>query len=203
MAKQKKLRIYVAGPMTGIEDHNKPRLRALGSGWANAGYEVVNPANFFDVEPHKFVARKRAIKELMTCDALAVLPEWVDYPDSFVHDEIALAKRLGIPVHDARYPVCPQPLIESVLEEAQRIVYGTRQQEYGHPIVSLTQIAELWTGFISARTGSMIVLLKPDVANMFILAKMARTFNAPNRRDSWVDMAGWAGVGARALNIDP
>lgn len=189
--------------MTGIEDHNKPRLRALGSGWANAGYEVINPANFFDVEPHKFIARKKAIKELVTCDAMAVLPEWVDYRDSFVYDEIALAKRLGIPVHDARSFATPQPLMESVLEEAQRVVYGAREKEYGHPIVSLSQIAEMWTGFMSARTGSMVVLLKQDVANMFILAKMARTFNSPQHRDSWVDMAGWAGVGARAMNIDP
>lgn len=72
-------RIYLAGPMSGLPDHNFPafhsetaRLRAL-------GYEVVNPA---EINGHlagklpyiEYLRRDAA--QLATCDTIAFLPGW-------------------------------------------------------------------------------------------------------------------------------
>ena len=40
-------RIYLAGPMTGLPDHNFPAFRAAAEGLQQAGWEVVNPADNF------------------------------------------------------------------------------------------------------------------------------------------------------------
>ncbi len=200
---KKKDKHYLGYPMTGIDNHNRDRGRMYAKFWNDAGYNIVDPGTFFDVEPDKFTARRRAIEELVQCKTMIVLPEWVDWPDSFVNDEMAIAERMGLPIIAADSHKSPCPLMESVLEEAQRIVYGKRQVDYGHPCVSLNQIAQLWTGYAEARTGSTVIYLPQDVANMMILSKMGRSLNSPRNWDHPVDMAGWAGVYARALHLDP
>jgi hypothetical protein len=80
----------------------------------------------------------------------------------------------------------------SILEEAQRIVYGAREEDYGHPYDNFTQIAALWSAYKG-------VEFKPeDVAAFFILTKMSREDHKANR-DNRVDMAGYAGTWDRVI----
>ncbi len=189
--------------MTGLPNHNRDRLRMYAKFWEDEGYHVVNPGTFFEVEPGPHISRPRALQELSNCKYMIVLPEWKDHPDSFVNDEMHLAARMGMPLLYAESYKEPSPLMESVLQEAQRIVYGKRQVDYGHPCVSLNQIAQLWTGYAEARTGSAVIYLPIDVAMMMVLSKVGRTLNSPRNRDHFTDIAGWAAVAARALHIDP
>ena len=93
----------------------------------------------------------------------------------------------------------------SILTEALAAVYGERQASYGHPRVNFKRIADLWNGYLDAicADGSgRSVLGTTDVAAMFVLVKMARLMETPTHRDSWVDIAGYAEAGARAVGVD-
>lgn len=80
------LRLYLAGPMTGLPDLNRPAFHAAAAELRAAGYEVVNPAELNESEPitdpdgpgawERYM--RRDIPHLCKCDALALLPGWTD-----------------------------------------------------------------------------------------------------------------------------
>lgn len=98
----------------------------------------------------------------------------------------------------------------SILQEAQRVVFGARQGVYGHPRDDFAKIALLWTSYCDAKTqgssprlGRIVVPFTPqDVAYMMILLKMARLMESPDHRDSIVDIAGYAETAARVVGLD-
>jgi len=75
-----------------------------------------------------------------------------------------------------------------LLEEAQRIINGTRKTDYGPARENHELIAQFWSA----------VLGKPVTAEQVVLCmigvKMARLCYSPEHRDSWVDIAGYVGV---------
>lgn len=83
---------------------------------------------------------------------------------------------------------------ETALEEANRIVYGDREQTYGHPAKNFEATAALWNGYLHAKgTENWIPQINAtDVAHMMMLLKMARELHM-HKRDNVVDMAGYAG----------
>lgn len=83
--------------------------------------------------------------------------------------------------------------VETVLEEANRIIYGDREKTYGHPSKNFDATAALWNGYVQAKYGVREVHFNAtDVAHMMILLKMARELHM-HKRDNIVDMAGYAG----------
>lgn len=42
------MRVYIAGPMTGLPEYNFPAFHAAAKAWRDAGWEVLNPAEAFD-----------------------------------------------------------------------------------------------------------------------------------------------------------
>jgi hypothetical protein len=73
----KPLRLYIAGPMTGIPHLNFPAFHAEAARLRALGYEIVNPAEI-NVDPQEGWATclKRDIAQLVTCDGIALLPGW-------------------------------------------------------------------------------------------------------------------------------
>lgn len=92
---------------------------------------------------------------------------------------------------------------ESILQEAQTIIFGARNASYGHPRDNFKDIARLWEGYLH-KYG---VILEPiDVANLMILMKVARISGNGYHRDSVTDIAGYAGTIERlqeAVDDDP
>jgi hypothetical protein len=81
---------------------------------------------------------------------------------------------------------------ETVLHEAERIIYGDREQTYGHPARNLKVIAEMWNAYLGDQ---VCYYIQPkDVAVMMILLKAARLANDINHRDSIVDICGYAAL---------
>lgn len=83
----------------------------------------------------------------------------------------------------------------SILEEATKIVSHDRNKDYGDPEDNFTDIAELWNMYISKRGERNYFLSPMDVAAMMVLMKVSRIKTSPNKRDHWVDIAGYAACG--------
>lgn len=114
------MKIYLAGPMTGIPHFNYPAFAAEAARLRAAGHYVFNPAEA-DTEKHGSdisnpagcvetaardhgFDRRAALKEDLSwiCDeaeALVFLPGWQDSTGAFAERALALA--IGLPVYDA------------------------------------------------------------------------------------------------------
>lgn len=70
-------RIYIAGPMTGVEGLNHAAFHAEAARLRDLGHEVVNPAEINPNPDAEWTECMRAdIAQLVTCDAIALLPGW-------------------------------------------------------------------------------------------------------------------------------
>lgn len=185
--------LYLAGPMTGLPDFNYPAFHAAAADWRAAGWLVINPAEAFggaqDRPYRDYVEHDIAV--IQGCSAMAMLPGWdgASARGSVWEREVALM--LGLAVYDAGAVVAPPPTKrpETILEEAQRLVYGDRQESYGHPIDDFRRTAAMWTGMLGEQ---LTRPLRPeDVALMMALVKVSREHHKP-KRDNVTDIAGYA-----------
>ncbi|WP_200962214.1 DUF6378 domain-containing protein [Mycobacterium sp. Root265] len=86
-------------------------------------------------------------------------------------------------------------MTDNVLQEAEKLIFGDREETYGDPSESFARIANLWTAYIGK-------LIEPqDVANLMILLKVSRT-KGTFHRDSFVDIGGYAGLAERLHKAD-
>jgi uncharacterized protein DUF6378/uncharacterized protein DUF4406 len=182
------VRVYIAGPMTGLEDFNFPAFHVAAAAWRAEGWDVVNPAEAFDgvtdLPYRAYVDYDMAA--LQRCTAIAMLPGW-DRPGSRgAVWERAVAQMLGLAIFSAAEP---QPPIapETILEEAQRLVYGPRQADYGHPLDDFTRTAVIWSAIIGAPVTA------EKVGLCMVGLKLSRQVNHP-KRDNLTDAAGYAGT---------
>lgn len=105
---------------------------------------------------------------------------------------------------------------KEILETAEKMVNGARQDDYGRPERSFEMIAALWTIYLNTTrklTGLKTKIdtnntgtkqeVKPiysdltpqDVAAMMILLKIARVAGGHGKSDNWIDIAGYAACG--------
>ena len=75
-----------------------------------------------------------------------------------------------------------------ILEEALEITQGDRQEDYGDCKVELERVAALWSVIFNT------TLTANQVALAMVALKITRQLNK-NKRDNWVDIAGYARVG--------
>lgn len=80
---------------------------------------------------------------------------------------------------------------KSILQEAQGIIHGARNQEYGHPLDNHQATADILRAWIRRRFGVDIELTAEDVCWLNILQKASRGANI-TKRDTIVDVAGYA-----------
>jgi hypothetical protein len=76
-----------------------------------------------------------------------------------------------------------------ILMEADELINGDREQDYGTPQESFGCIADMWTAYLGHPVTAA------DACHMMALLKIARLRNGPNR-DSSVDGAGYMALGA-------
>lgn len=71
------LRIYVAGPMSGLKEHNLPAFAHAAGDLDAAGYVAVNPGERGVIDGYSWRDYMvDAIRLLITCDGVALLPGW-------------------------------------------------------------------------------------------------------------------------------
>ena len=93
----KPIRVYLAGPMTGMPDLNCPAFHHMAEHLRRSGFEVMNPA---EVNPDHTMpwaeCMRRDIAELVRCDSIYLLPGWEKSKGATLEHHIA--DRLGMDV---------------------------------------------------------------------------------------------------------
>lgn len=168
------LRVYLAGPMTGIPDFNFPAFNAAEAELLKHYKTVFNPARNFDGKtdlPRKDYMRKD-FEALLQSDVIAVLPGWSK--SSGAKAEVAVAAQLdlkailmpGCRLHNKVPEIMrtwsvtedsvEKDIItdtsmqsspsthETILQEAQRLVGGDRGSDYGHPLDDYNKTGMIW-----------------------------------------------------------
>jgi len=106
------LKIYIAGPMSGVENWNFPAFFEAERQLLELGYEVVNPAHNDGSTYEEALASantgkhswdwymRRDLAKLITCDAVCLLPEWKNSKGASL--EVTVAKSLDMPLYILR-----------------------------------------------------------------------------------------------------
>lgn len=98
------MKLYIAGPMTGIEKHNFPAFYDAEERLARAGYDAVNPAALDAVSgllPTWADYMERDIPYLLTCQGVALLDGWKLSRGARLEHHIA--SELARPVYTLRH----------------------------------------------------------------------------------------------------
>lgn len=108
-----RLRVYVAGPMAGLPDHNFPAFHVAADALRSNGYEVISPAElateaelaegnrlgaaFRETQTYR-ECLKRDLRAVLDCDAVQLLPGWEASRGAQL--EVSVARAVGIDVWD-------------------------------------------------------------------------------------------------------
>lgn len=88
-----------------------------------------------------------------------------------------------------------------ICDEALLTINGERQDQYGNPEDTFAQIAALWTAYLC--DGQTVAeITSPMVADMMILLKIAREKGGRGKKDNFVDILGYAMLGASMRGYD-
>jgi hypothetical protein len=92
------MKIYIAGPMSGLPEFNRPAFTAAADKLRAAGVEVINPAEHFggDQSLPWSVYMREGIAAVLRADCVRVLPGWENSRGAKL--EVAVAEAIGIPV---------------------------------------------------------------------------------------------------------
>jgi hypothetical protein len=195
-------RIYIAGPMSGYHRFNEAEFKRVAEAYRADGFTVISPVELdegegvdynAEVTPEQY--RTYLLRDLVAIlsnnvEAIVVLDGWRDSKGAAL--EVHVARHIGLPIYDEDGVVVKEPTKyrppsdETILEEAQRIVGGDRQDQYGHPGDDFARTA----GAINAYFGTEF--RATDIPFLMILVKLSRIMQTPDKRDSWVDICGYA-----------
>lgn len=204
--------VYIAGPMTGIDEFNAPAFRKAAKTLKLNGYTVVSPVELdedaeFDhtaneiTEDVYFSFLKRDIQAIIDggVKAIVVLPGWETSRGAAA--EVELARNLGIPIFSytdrervLRPPQWRPQNEENVLEQAQRVVGGDRGDAYGHPYHDFARTAKIATAVLDGFLKDGAEVQPWHIPLLMIGVKISRQVNAA-KRDNFVDIAGYARTG--------
>ena len=112
----------------------------------------------------------------------------------------AWARRIDMATRQANQ----EPINVSLLQEADNIINGERQDMYGFPEDSFAIIAGYWNVFLNEMLRQLgvttpLALSSLDAANMMVLFKQARKLGQRPCRDNYVDAAGYEGIAGDRL----
>lgn len=178
--------VYIAGPMTGLPQHNYPEFFKMEKILKDMGYKnVLNPAKIADGDtskPYSFYIRE-SLKLISKADFVVFLKGWEKSKGANL--EKHCADSMGIPCYDQSFNLIDDKTM-SICQEADHLVSVDRQNQYGHPSDNFSDISVGWN--VIAETQNITA---EKVGLMFIWAKICRE-KFKHKRDNLVDIAGFA-----------
>lgn len=82
----------------------------------------------------------------------------------------------------------------SILDTAKELIAGSRAEQYGSFSHNAQQQADLWNAYLRTEDGTPRLIEAMDVPAMMVLVKVMRLSGNNTHQDSWVDVAGFAGL---------
>jgi hypothetical protein len=89
--------IYICGKVTGDPNYKK-KFKAEEDRLFSLGYEPVNPAAFIPANEEWSKAMRTALRVMLVCDGLSLLPDWKKSKGARI--EVRLARELGIEIRE-------------------------------------------------------------------------------------------------------
>lgn len=174
-------KVYVAGPMTGLPEWNYPAFNYMASLLRAQGYDVCNPAEIDegDTSHDRAYYLRKDLALLAECDAVVFLDGWRESPGALM--EYRIAQEIGMQCYDHNL----EPLSETILEEANRLVNGPRQKSYGHPSEDFARTGRMWGAILGIPD-----VAPSKVALCMVGLKLSREVHQP-KRDNRVDACGY------------
>jgi hypothetical protein len=208
--------VYLCGPMSGYPECNFPAFREGARVLREEyGLRVYSPVemdesdgftateNVVDVSEVQYLEfLRRDVNAVLDTDtyALVVLPGWEKSRGASI--ETFISRSFNKPIYDldtealVKHPSDVKvPTHENIAEEAVRLVQpgGERHDQYGHPLTDFTRTAAIITAIIGHE-------VRADQIPLIMMAvKISRICQTPTKRDSWVDIIGYALTGEMAL----
>lgn len=183
--------IYIAGPMTGIAEHNFPAFFEAEKLLVALGWSVRNPARTDDGDTSKpwDYYMRIDLGHILASNCVALLPGW--QKSKGVALELTVARALKMDVYEligGKLEPLPE---ETVCQEADRLVSVDRQDSYGHPRSDFARTARIWSGVLMEKLRPGAEISPQDVGLCMIGVKLSRHTHSP-KRDNMVDAAGYA-----------
>lgn len=127
-AAQRRARIYVAGPMTGLPEFNFPAFNAAAIELRTQGWHVENPADHGVIEGAEWADYLAYdLTRLGTCGAIYLLPGWEKSKGAVL--ELQIAHQLGLEVRahpDAKAAALkPSVLLDYLLNSARLVKWDS------------------------------------------------------------------------------
>jgi hypothetical protein len=189
-------KVYLAGPMRGLPDFNYPAFHEAAAELRAAGYEVFNPAEQFGGDqtlPAETYLAEDLDYIVNEADRVFVMEGWQASQGSRV--EIHVARSIGKEVLE--YP-SGRLLTAADLPvdmEAAELVYGDRQQSYGHPLEDFTRTGKMWAAILGIEE-----VTAEQVGLMMMALKISRQVNA-GKKDNITDAIGYGITVARVTGV--
>jgi hypothetical protein len=183
--------------MTGYPQNNYPRFFEVEKKLNELGFlNVLNPAkNPKGVESCSWEDFMRdALRLIIAADAVVFLNGWKASRGANI--ELIVAEALQLKVFDENLVELESisKNIETVCQEADRLVSNDRGNDYGHPLEDFSRTGSLWAPILSewAKITEGDEPISPELVGLCMIAlKISREINRP-KRDNRVDIAGYA-----------
>lgn len=211
---------YISGPMRGKPRYNADQFneveKALTSvlteadgGEAYYRHTIHNPSRNFGGdqtrEPNEYMTVD--LKQVLEADIIVLLPGWAASEGARREVQVATwtGKRFARAVFTDHWtfeytelaldePAETRSVREEMLLEASGLVTGDRNNAYGPPWQDFARTANALTS-MGYRGPDDRALESHDVAILVMMVKISRLMWTPAKRDSWVDIAGYAACG--------
>lgn len=212
---------YLSGPMRGKPDYNFPLFHEVENAlwdWladqpAEVANEILNPADDFGGDASRPMTEYMQvdIAQVLRADVLVLLPGWRESEGAGREVSVAMwtGKRFmeahQIPGEhiepfwyfqdiDVSAPSKSASVRGDALDEAKALITGDRNNAYGPPWQDFSRTAGALNAYGYAGPEGR-ELESHDVAIFVMAVKLSRLMWTPTKRDSWVDIAGYAGCG--------